>query len=120
MLELFHMELEAHAPPLFDGLHAKSRDAAQLQTLMRCAHSIKGAARIVGLEPLADLAHDLEHRLQTATKVGSLPGNAIVALQQAADFFHQLAKTSADETPNWLKTHADEPAKLKDALLKTE
>ena len=53
LLELFREELDAHAAALDAGLlalEASPDDRATLDALMRAAHSIKGAAKIVGLE----------------------------------------------------------------------
>ena len=63
MLELFRMEVESHSAALNDGLVALANSHAGpevLQELMRAAHSIKGAARIVGLEHAVEVAHAME------------------------------------------------------------
>jgi anti-anti-sigma factor len=63
LLELFRAELEIHLPALNEGLLALERGAAEpqrLEGLMRAAHSIKGAAKIVGLGQAVQLAHVLE------------------------------------------------------------
>ena len=52
MLDLFRMEADSQAQALTSGLLALERDpkaADQLERCMRAAHSLKGAARIVGL-----------------------------------------------------------------------
>src|SRR3970040_83853 len=63
LLELFRAELDTHIPVLSDGLLAIEKGLAHEQTvagMMRAAHSIKGAARIVGLEKAVRLAHAME------------------------------------------------------------
>ena len=63
LLDLFLSELEAHNETLNSGLLAlekNPRDKSQLQALMRSAHSIKGGARVVGLNILVGLAHHME------------------------------------------------------------
>ncbi len=63
LLELFRAELEIHLPVLNEGLLALERgdaDPQRLAGLMRAAHSIKGAAKIVGLAQAVQLAHVLE------------------------------------------------------------
>ena len=63
MLELFRLEVENQAALLNDGLLALERDqqsAAQLEALMRAAHSVKGAARMVGVDNGVLLAHAME------------------------------------------------------------
>ena len=52
MLALFRVEAETQTLVLTSGLLALERDphlADQLEACMRAAHSLKGAARIVGL-----------------------------------------------------------------------
>jgi two-component system sensor histidine kinase and response regulator WspE len=63
MLELFHLEVDNQATILNDGLLALEQDARsekQLEALMRAAHSIKGAARMVDIETGVRLAHAME------------------------------------------------------------
>ncbi|HYF51607.1 MAG TPA: Hpt domain-containing protein [Planctomycetota bacterium] len=116
MLELFRGELEAHVPPLVQGLAAEKHPADQLQGMTRAAHSIKGAARIVGIEALADLAHEMESRLQDAVKSGAIPPGQMDALRAGAEFFEQLTQTPLDEMSHWLSVRADEVGELKARL----
>jgi two-component system sensor histidine kinase and response regulator WspE len=63
MLELFRLEAEGQTNVLSAGVLAieeleKSPDT--IESMMRAAHSLKGAARIVGLEPAVQVAHALE------------------------------------------------------------
>lgn len=63
MLELFRVETETQTAVLTSGLLAIERGAAtaeQLESLMRAAHSLKGAARIVNLAVAVQIAHALE------------------------------------------------------------
>ncbi|HEY1108519.1 MAG TPA: Hpt domain-containing protein, partial [Opitutaceae bacterium] len=63
MLELFRVEAENQAQVLTEGLLVLERapaDAEQLNNCMRAAHSLKGAARIVGLNSGVDVAHAME------------------------------------------------------------
>ncbi len=63
MLELFRIEVEGQAAVLAPGLLAIERapaSPAQLEELMRAAHSLKGAASIVGLDPAVRVAHAME------------------------------------------------------------
>src|SRR6516165_3907476 len=71
LLELFQAELDTHLPVLGEGLLALEKEANQpklLEAMMRAAHSIKGAARIVGMEPAVQVAHVLEDCLVAAQK----------------------------------------------------
>jgi len=63
LLDLFRAELETHLATLNAGvlsLEQASDDPQQLESLMRAAHSIKGAAKIVGFETVVQVAHQLE------------------------------------------------------------
>lgn len=71
MLELFRLEVENQAVILSDGLLALEQDAQnakQLEALMRAAHSIKGAARMVDVESGVRLAHVMEDCFVLAQK----------------------------------------------------
>ncbi|MEN9575034.1 MAG: two component hybrid sensor histidine kinase/response regulator protein [Verrucomicrobiota bacterium] len=62
MLDLFKAEAETQSAVLNTGLLAleKSATPEQLEALMRGAHSLKGAARIVGLDAAVRVAHVME------------------------------------------------------------
>ena len=69
LLELFQMEAVSQAEVLNGGLLALERDptsAVHLEACMRAAHSLKGAARIVDLEPGVRIAHVMEDVLVDA------------------------------------------------------
>ncbi|BCF99679.1 hybrid sensor histidine kinase/response regulator [Paraburkholderia sp. PGU19] len=63
LLELFREEATVQTRVLSDGLLAlehRPADAAALEACMRAAHSLKGAARIIGLQDGVDIAHVME------------------------------------------------------------
>ncbi len=63
MLELFRVECDQRGKVIAEGLLELERNPASakcLDQLMRAAHSIKGAARLVGIEPLVEIAHAME------------------------------------------------------------
>lgn len=69
--ELFRSEAEGQVQALTDGLLALDRNAADLaaiEPLMRAAHSLKGAARIVNLKAVEQLAHQMEDCFIAAQK----------------------------------------------------
>lgn len=106
MMDLFRME----AANLTDGmttalidLESHPGDSAYLQDLMRAAHSLKGAARIVGVDPLVALGHAMEDRLTSAQKRASAIARAHVdALLQGTDLFARIVQTSDADLPAWL------------------
>lgn len=63
MLELFRIECELHGKVLADGLlqlEQNPTSADWLEQLMRASHSIKGAARMVDIDPVVQVAHAME------------------------------------------------------------
>jgi two-component system sensor histidine kinase and response regulator WspE len=68
LLDLFRVELENHTRVLENGLVSAETDRSpeKIEPLMRAAHSIKGAARIVGLNAAVSLAHAMEDVLSAA------------------------------------------------------
>ena len=63
MLELFRLEADTQTAVLSAAVLAiegEERSPAALESMMRAAHSLKGAARIVGLEPAVRVAHAME------------------------------------------------------------
>ena len=63
LIDLFREEARTQARVLNDGLlviDRVPRDAAALEACMRAAHSLKGAARIVGVPVGVELAHAME------------------------------------------------------------
>lgn len=69
LFELFMLEAEAQTQVLSAGLLALERSptqADQLEACMRAAHSLKGAARIVGVDAGVSVAHVMEDCLVSA------------------------------------------------------
>jgi len=72
---LFKAESEEHLQQLEQGLlHLEKQpdDKAVLESVFRAAHSLKGAARMLGLSNIEMLAHGLEDVLRAASR-GELP-----------------------------------------------
>jgi two-component system sensor histidine kinase and response regulator WspE len=95
LLELFALEAEAQTGVLGTGLLALERnpvDAGQLEACMRAAHSLKGAARIVGVDAGVRVAHVMEDCL-VAAQAGELRLSAehIDALLQGTDLLMRIA-----------------------------
>ena len=90
MLELFRQEAHVQTAALSSGVLALEDTApatAAIEPLMRAAHSLKGAARIIGLDPAVAVAHALEDAF---VRVGRdrLPvrGGHADAVLEAVDF----------------------------------
>ncbi len=119
LLELFRMEAETHSRQLELGLvRAEAEPAlAGIEPLMRAAHSLKGAARIVGLEGGVVLAHAMEDLLSAAGR-GELKLSAaqVDLLLRGNDLFKRLAQTAPAVIPAQLEREAALIAELASSL----
>ncbi|AKQ61163.1 hybrid sensor histidine kinase/response regulator [Bordetella hinzii] len=99
LLELFQMEARSQVQVLNTGLLALEKDPAgmhHIEACMRAAHSLKGAARIVDLEPAVRVAHAMEDCLMAAQQMRLRLGPAdIDALLQGADLLQRAAQSDA-------------------------
>ncbi|MDG2277557.1 MAG: hybrid sensor histidine kinase/response regulator [Pseudomonadales bacterium] len=71
LLEMFTEEAESQLAVLSEGLielESGAPSESLLEAMMRAAHSIKGAARIVDLTPIVEVAHALEDTFVSAQK----------------------------------------------------
>ena len=105
MLELFRAEVETHAASLTNGLLKLENDAnapGLLDGMMRAAHSIKGAARIVRIMPAVEVSHVMEDCFVAAQR-GELvlEPNGIDVLLQSVDLLAQISNESKSENANW-------------------
>ncbi|MBI3771325.1 MAG: hybrid sensor histidine kinase/response regulator [Gammaproteobacteria bacterium] len=105
MFELFRVESDQQGRVLNEGLLDLEQDARspeRLEPLMRAAHSIKGAARLVGLQAVVSLAHVMEDVFVAAQK-GSLVlgGNQIDVLLRGVDTITEIARFEG-EVNGWL------------------
>ena len=103
LLELYRLEAEAQAQVLESGLLVLEREpahAGQLEACMRAAHSLKGAARIVGLEDGVQVAHAMEDLLVAAQEgLLRLSAEQIDGLLQGTDLLRRVGATVAAELP---------------------
>ena len=105
MLELFRTELETHSRVLEEGLvKAESEQTPEkIEPLMRAAHSIKGAARMLGLNTAVALAHAMEDVLVAAQRGKlQLTSGHVDRLLRANDEFVKLSKAEAGSIPGRL------------------
>ncbi|KAA8703455.1 hybrid sensor histidine kinase/response regulator [Pseudomonas proteolytica] len=95
LLELFSLEADAQTQVLSAGLLALERNptqADQLEACMRAAHSLKGAARIVGVDAGVSVAHVMEDCLVSAQESRLyLQPEHIDALLQGTDLLMRIA-----------------------------
>jgi two-component system sensor histidine kinase and response regulator WspE len=112
MLELFKVELENYTKLLEAGLVEveQGQTPEKIEPLMRAAHSIKGAARLVGLDAVVGLAHAMEDVLSAAQRgMLTLSAEHVDVLLRGNDAFTRLSRVDAAAMPEWL---ADEAAAL--------
>jgi two-component system sensor histidine kinase and response regulator WspE len=105
LIDLFRTEAESQTALLSEGLLALERGdraPATLESLMRAAHSVKGAARIVGIDSAAAVAHVIEDYFVAAQR-GQLTvaPHHIDVLLGSVDLLNQIAHLSPEEAGPW-------------------
>ncbi len=102
MLELFQSEAENQAAVMTSSLLELEREpgaARHLEALMRAAHSLKGAARIVNQENVVRLAHVMEDCFVAAQHGKVILGQGeIDLLFQGVDLLQRISRQSGRET----------------------
>ncbi len=111
MLDLFRIEVEQQTAVLSENLLALEQDVTEhgrLDDLMRAAHSIKGAARLVNVPPAAKVAHVMED-VFVAAQQGRLLLNAdhAEALLQGTDLLAQIGALQGSPE-SWMAQHQKE------------
>jgi two-component system sensor histidine kinase and response regulator WspE len=105
MLDLFRLEAEGQGQALVSGLLGLEQDhaaAEHLDACMRAAHSLKGAARIVGLEAGVEIAHALEDCFVAAQAGTIVLGQAqIDRLLEGVELLMRVAKSDEHEVELW-------------------
>jgi two-component system sensor histidine kinase and response regulator WspE len=112
LMELFRLEAESQTAILSTGVLTLETGATSPETtesLMRAAHSLKGAARIVGVDAAVKVAHALEDSFVAAQKgVLALGAAHVDLLLRAVDLLGQIAHLSDEQVAPWQAEH--EPA----------
>jgi two-component system sensor histidine kinase and response regulator WspE len=120
LMDLFREEVRSHAATLNQGLLELENDAAnpqKIEPLMRAAHSIKGAARIVNLDAAVQLAHAMEDTF-VAAQGGRIRINPadIDVLLRGTDLLARLGQVGEEEVGDWSTEHAAEIGDLKECF----
>ncbi len=112
MLGVFRSEVETHVAIIHQGLLAlktQSQSSQTLEQMMRAAHSIKGAARIVEIDPAVKLAHVLEDCfINAANQTMNLEAKQVDALQHAVTLLQNISQAGEEELDSWLLEHRQE------------
>jgi two-component system sensor histidine kinase and response regulator WspE len=109
--DLFRLEAEGQTAILATGLLSLERssapDPAAIEPLMRAAHSLKGAARVVGLDSAERIAHALEDCL-IAAQDHSLPltGDRVDTLLASVDLIAVIAQVQEAQAEQWERENA--------------
>jgi two-component system sensor histidine kinase and response regulator WspE len=113
--DMFRMEAEEQV----EALQAKllvlqegDANEATLRALMRGAHSLKGAARVVGLHTAVRLTHAMEERFVAAQQGRALGSAEVDTLLKSVDILRSLAAVSEDQAPAWSTAHDDAVTQL--------
>ena len=106
MLDLFRIETEGQAEILSTGLlqlEQQPGTATLLEQLMRASHSIKGAARMVGIDSAVRIAHAMEDCFIAAQHgTVTLGADQIDTLLKGVDTLKTIATTPAENFADWL------------------
>jgi two-component system sensor histidine kinase and response regulator WspE len=108
LFELFRMEAEEQVCVLQAQLievESGEAKAATLEALMRASHSLKGAARIVGLDVIVHLTHAMEDRFVGAQAGRPLTSADIDLMLAATDWLAKLQNMAEGETASWLENN---------------
>jgi len=118
--DLFRMEVDGQRPLLTDGLLVLEREptsAGELESCMRAAHSLKGAARIVGLTAAVAIAHAMEDCLVDAQHGRITLSNSVIdVLLGGVDLLGRIAETPAADAAEWMHDDTPESERFRAAL----
>ena len=109
LFDLFRMEAEEQVRVLQNGLiqlESGAATAATLEALMRAAHSLKGAARIVGLDAIVNLTHVVEDRFVAAQHGRALDAAEVDRMLTATDWLARVQAVPESETEAWFEANA--------------
>ncbi|GMR07746.1 MAG: Wsp signal transduction system sensor histidine kinase WspE [Gammaproteobacteria bacterium] len=111
MFELFRVEADTHSATLTEGLMEIEQGAeptTHLESLMRAAHSIKGAAKLVGAESACLVAHAMEDCFVAAQEGKfSIAEQHVDILLQGVDILKEISEIPEDGQPEWAENNTD-------------
>lgn len=112
MLDLFRIESESQTRILTDTLielEDNPEDPTYLENLMRAAHSLKGAARMVGLDHAVSIGHVMEDVFVAAQNNKLvISADDMDILLSSVDLLANLAKSTNADYNNWCDEHSEE------------
>ncbi|MCK5227499.1 MAG: Hpt domain-containing protein, partial [Desulfobulbaceae bacterium] len=112
MMEMFQEETRRLSADMSTDLLALEQDpenADLLESLMRESHTVKGAARMAGLESIVLLSHTIENIFVAAQeKKLTLDKESIDTLLKGIDIVSALAEMQCDDIESWIADHPDD------------
>jgi two-component system sensor histidine kinase and response regulator WspE len=109
MVDLFRQEIRSQVTILTDGLLLLERNPSawdKFSDLMRAAHSLKGAARIVGCQEAVLISHAMEDCFVSAQKKHLNLGAYADRLLVGIDLLASIEQTSGESFEEWGKEHS--------------
>lgn len=109
MYALFLVELHNSLDTIANNLlesEDSPRNDSLLEAMMRAAHSIKGAARMIGIDAVVKLAHAMEDVFVAAQKHSiSLHKNTVDQLFYCVDLLKSVEDTPAEQLSAWTQSN---------------
>jgi len=109
MYALFLVELHNSLNTIANNLlesEDNSHNDSLLEAMMRAAHSIKGAARMIGIDAVVKLAHAMEDVFVAAQKHNiSLQKSTVDQLFFCVDILKSIEDTPAEQLRQWTQDH---------------
>jgi two-component system, chemotaxis family, sensor histidine kinase and response regulator WspE len=116
LIDLFREEVRTNCQILADGLVALEQGNAspdRLEAMMRAAHSIKGAARVVNVPSGVELSHAMEDCFVRAQKAElTLTSGVVDVLLAGVDMLQGIATAVGGGFAIWFENHQPEIALL--------
>ena len=119
LVAIFASEVEIGAPRLSElvlALEEGSDPTVDGEEAMRLTHSLKGAARIVGLAPMVGLLHAAEDTLSAVAKGRPMGGDETRLLLELVDLLTALGKGPKGGPAAWVTAQRERIAGLATAL----
>jgi two-component system sensor histidine kinase and response regulator WspE len=116
LITLFREEVRTNSQILTEGLVALEQGTAssqRLEAMMRAAHSIKGAARVVNVQPGVEVAHAMEDCFVKAQKAElTLTTGMVDVLLECVDLLLAVAEAAGARLAEWLAANSNQVACL--------
>ncbi len=120
LLDLFREEVRANTQILSQGLvtlEQEPQSVPLLESLMRAAHSVKGAARVVNVAAAVEVAHAMEECFVQSQKGQlALAAADVDVLLQGVDTLKALSEAAGPGLGAWLDAQGEEVARLVERL----